>query len=86
MAESDSHYVVSRDFQGPLYIGRDPHSPEASPDSPWFITRDKGKVHDIGNRDDAKQIANELNRKAIKEIFGLTDPDKRLWQVVGEIE
>jgi hypothetical protein len=83
MPESDRHYVVSQDDQGHVYLASDPNGPEVSA---WFITRDKGKAKDVGNHLEAREIAEELNGKAIEPVYNLTDPLKRRWVVVNRID
>jgi hypothetical protein len=86
MPESDRHYVVSQDDQGHRYLACGPSSPEASDTSNWFITRDKGKAQDVGNPLEAREIAEELNGKAIEPVYNLIDPLKRRWVVVNRID
>jgi hypothetical protein len=83
MPESDRHYVVSKDDEGHLYLASDPDSAGASA---WFITRDKAKARDVGNHLEAREIAEELNGKAIEPVYNLTDPLKRRWVVVSRID
>jgi hypothetical protein len=82
MPESDRHYVVSHDDQGQLYLARD----ASSKVSAWFITRDKGQANDVGNHLEAREIAEELNGKAIEPVYNLTEPLKRRWVVVNRID
>jgi hypothetical protein len=86
MPESDRHYVVSQDGEGHLYLACDPKSPDVSDTSNWFITREKGKAKDVGNPLEAREIAEELNGKAIEPVYNLTDPLKRRWVVVSRID
>lgn len=82
MPESDRHYVVSQDLEGQLYLACDPDSVEVAA---WFITRDKSKAKDVGNHLEAREIAEELNGKAVEPVYNLIDPHKRRWVVVNQL-
>lgn len=86
MPESVRHYVVSRDDEGHLYLAWDPNGADVSDTSNWFITRDKSKAKDVGNPLEAREIAEELNGKAIEPVYNLTDPLERRWVVVDQID
>jgi hypothetical protein len=83
MNEPDTCYVVSHDYRGSLYIACNPDSPLASDTSNWFITRDPSQAENIGAHHEAREIADELNGKAIEPVYNLTDPEKRRWVVVN---
>lgn len=83
MPEADRHYVVSQDDQGHVYLASAPNTPEVSA---WFITRDKREARDVGNFLEAREIAEELNGKAIETVYNLTDPLKRRWVVVNRLD
>lgn len=84
--EREQHYVVSHDDQGPLYVGCAPNSAKPSGMSNWFITRDKNEAKSVGSQLEAREIADELNGKAIELVYNLADPEKRRWVVADRID
>lgn len=84
--EREHHYVVSHDDQGPLYIACTPARTMASGTSTWFITRDRNEAADVGSQLEAREIAEELNGKAIEAVYDLADPEKRRWVIVNRFD